>query len=184
MPTKKTPRERLDEAALRAAMEGRSVLEVSHATELGENLREWRTAKGMSLRAAAEELGIAFSILQKMETGGRVRTPDVDFLEKVALVYGVSTPDVFQAAGYSLREVSDVRDAIDAAFRALVLDPRLCPRGMDPGWLDAFSTKQKRQWLEFAWRLQSLLDSEQGERLPVDPDVVHLFAPEGEEGSR
>jgi hypothetical protein len=29
MPTKKTPRERLDDAALRAAVEGRSVLEVA-----------------------------------------------------------------------------------------------------------------------------------------------------------
>ena len=183
MPTKETPRQRLDEVALRAAIQGRSVLEVAHAEELGDHLREWRTAKGWSLRAAAAELDIAYSILQKMETGGRARTPDADFLEKVALVYGVPVDEVFRAAGYSLREVSDVRDAIDGAFRELVLDPRLCPRGMDATWLDAFSTKQKRQWLEFAWRLQRLLSDEDNDLLPVDSDVVHLFAPE-DEGDR
>ena len=182
MTSEKSDRERLDELTLRAAIEGRGILEVAHAEDLGEDLRKWRTAKGLSLRDAATELGVAYSILQKLETGGRARTPDVDFLQRVALVYSVPVGEVFRAAGYSLREVEDVRDAIDHAFRELVLDPRLCPRGMDPAWLDAFSTKQKRQWLEFAWRLQSVLADEGIDVLPVDRDVVHLFAPQGEEG--
>lgn len=182
MPNDKSPRERLDEISLRAAIEGRSILEVAHAEDLGEKLREWRTAKGLSLRDAASELGVAYSILQKLETGGRAKTPDTDFLQRVALAYGVPTGEVFRAAGYSLREIEDVRDAIDHAFRELVLDPRFCPRGMDVGWLDAFSTKQKRQWLEFAWRLQSVLDDPDNELLPVSRDVVHLFAAESEEG--
>lgn len=181
MTSKKSPRERLDEVNLRAAIEGRSVLEVAHAEDLGEDMRKWRAAKGMSLREAAAELGVAYSILQKLETGGRARTPDVDFLQRVALVYGVPIGEVFRAAGYSLREVEDVRDAIDHAFRELVLDPRLCPRGMDAAWLDAFSTKQKRQWLEFAWRLQDVLRDRATDVLPVDGDIVHLFAP-GEDG--
>jgi transcriptional regulator with XRE-family HTH domain len=182
MSSEKSPREHLDEVSLRAAIEGRSVLEVAHAEDLGEKLREWRTAKKLSLREAASELDVAYSILQKLETGGRAKTPDVDFLQRVALVYGVPTGEVFRAAGYSLREIEDARDAIDHAFRELVLDPRLCPRGMDAGWLDAFSTKQKRQWLEFAWRLQSVLRDPNTDVLPVDSDVVHLFANESEEG--
>lgn len=182
MPNDKSPRERLDEVSLRAAIEGRSILEVAHAEDLGEKLREWRTAKGLSLRDAASQLDIAYSILQKLETGGRAKTPDIDLLQRVALVYGVPTGEVFRAAGYSLREIEDVRDAIDYAFRELVLDPRLCPRGMDAGWLDAFSTKQKRQWLEFAWRLQSALSDPNTDILPVDGDVVHLFAADSEEG--
>jgi len=174
MPSKKTPRQRLDEVSLRAAIEGRSVLDVAHAEELGEHLREWRTAKGLSLRAAAAELDIAYSILQKMETGGRARTPDVDFLERVALVYSVPTPEVFRAAGYSLREVRDVRDAVDQAFRELVLDPLLCPTGMDPKWLDSFSTKQKGQWLEFAHKLFQFYETEGYD--PVDRDVVQMVS--------
>ena len=174
MPQDKSPRQRLDEASLRAAVEGRSVLEVAHAEELAENLREWRTAKGLSIRAAAAELGIAYSILQKLETGGRAKTPDIDFLERVALVYSVPTPEVFRAAGYSLREVRDVRDAVDQAFRELVLDPRLCPTGMDAKWLDSFSTKQKGQWLEFAYKLFQFYETEGHD--PVDRAVVQMVS--------
>jgi transcriptional regulator with XRE-family HTH domain len=174
MPTQKTPRERLDDAALRAAVEGRSVLEVAHAEDLGEHLRAWRTAKGLSLRAAAADLGIPYSILQKLETGGRAKTPDVDFLERVALVYSVPTPEVFRAAGYSLREVRDVRDAVDQAFRELVLDPRLCPTGMDAKWVDSFSTKQKGQWLEFAYKLFQFYETEGHD--PVDREVVKMVS--------
>lgn len=148
MPTRKPPRERLDDAALRAAVEGRSVLEVAQAEDLGEHLRAWRAAKGLSLRAA--DLGIPYSILQKLETGGRAKAPDVDFLERVVLVYSVPTHEVLRAAGYRLRDVRDARDAVDQAFRELVLDPRLCPSGMDPRRLHSFSTTQKGQWLEFA----------------------------------
>lgn len=150
MPTQETPRERLDDATLRAAMEGRNILEVAHATELGEHLRAWRTAKGLSLRAAAA------------------------FLERVALVYSVPTPEVLRAAGYSLREVRDVRDAVDQAFLELVLDPRLCPTGMDPKWLDAFSTKQKGQWLEFAHKLYRFYETEGYD--PVDREVVQMVS--------
>ncbi len=184
MPSEKTARQRLEELTLRAAFQGREVLELAHAEDVGAHLREWRTAKGLSLRSAAAQLGIAYSILQKMETGGRARTPDVDFLQRVALVYSVPTAEVLQAAGYSLRHVEDVRDAIDHAFRQLVMDPELRPAGMDAEWLDSFSTKQKRQWLEFAWRLQSYIDSQEHYQLPVSRDVVNLFGSTGEEGGR
>ena len=177
MPIKRLPREREVGVQIRAAVEGRSVLEVAHAEELGESLRAWRVAKGLSLRAAASQLDIAYSVLQKMETGGRARTPGIDFLERAALVYGVPTGLVFAAAGYSLREVEDVRDAIDHAFQELVMDPELRPSGMDPAWLDAFSTKQKRQWLEFAWRLQQVMEREETYVSPVSSNYVHLFAP-------
>ncbi|MEZ4241387.1 MAG: helix-turn-helix transcriptional regulator [Myxococcota bacterium] len=166
------PREH-DAYELRAALEGRNILEVAHATELGENLREWRTAKGLSLRAAAVELGLPYSVLQKLETGGRAKTPDVDFLERVALVYSVPTPEVLAAAGYSLRHVRDVRDVVDFAFRDLVLNPRLCPTGMDPAWLDSFSTKQKGQWLEFAYNLFQFYETEGYD--PVDREVVRMI---------
>ncbi len=174
MPKEKTDRQRLDELMVRAAREGRSVLEMGYAEELGESLRGWRVAKGLSLRAAAADLGIPYSILQKLETGGRAKAPDVAFLERVAFVYGVPTPEVFRAAGISLREVRDVRDAVDHAFRELVLEPSLCPTGMDPAWLDSFSTKQKGQWLEFAHKLFLFYEKEGYD--PVDLAVVKLVS--------
>jgi transcriptional regulator with XRE-family HTH domain len=174
MPRGKSVRQRMDEQIMRAALEGRSILEVGLAEDPGESLRGWRVAKGLSLRAAAADLGIPYSILQKLETGGRAKAPDIAFLERVAFVYGVPTPEVFRAAGISVREVRDVRDAVDHAFRELVLEPSLCPTGMDPAWLDSFSTKQKGQWLEFAHKLSKFIEKEGYD--PVDLEVVKLVS--------
>lgn len=170
--------ERILQSARRMTREERAIVDVAHSEGLGDRMREWRAAKGLSLRAAAEGLGIPYSILQKIETGGRARTPDVDFLERVALVYSVPTADVLRAAGYAVREIRDARDAIDDAFRELVLDPRLRPTGMTPAWLDSFSTKQKGQWLEFAYKMFQVSCDE--DLNPVDPAVVRLVR--GKEG--
>jgi transcriptional regulator with XRE-family HTH domain len=42
---------------------------VRESERFGRNVRAWRQARGLSLRAAAEEIGIAFSTLDRLERG-------------------------------------------------------------------------------------------------------------------
>ncbi len=142
------------------------VLARGPAPGLGRDMRRWRTAKGLSLRAAAGELDVPFSYLQKLETGGRAKPPTLVLLQRMAAVYDVPTAEVFRSAGVTTRRIEDAREAIDRAFRNLVLHPRLRPEGMNKAWLDSFSTKQKRQWIEFAQRVQAYLEDQD-----LDPDL-------------
>lgn len=45
----------------------------------------------------------------------------------------------------------------DAVFTRLVLHPALRPLRMDDRWIDSFSSLQKKQWVEFARRLEAFL---------------------------
>ena len=64
-------------------------------------------------------------------------------------------------SGYELsdpgqaRDCSQRADADDPAFARLVLNPALRPMRMDDRWLDSFSALQKKQWVEFAKRLEA-----------------------------
>lgn len=133
-------------------------------------LRDLRRERGMSLRDAAAALRVSFTYLQKMETGVRTARPSMLLLQQIAAVYGVPTAEVFAAAGVRTEQIEDHAAGIDRVFRRLVLHPRLAPEGMNAKyWLDSFSTRQKRQWIEFAQRLQQLLED------PHEPDQRDLI---------
>jgi transcriptional regulator with XRE-family HTH domain len=143
------------------------------APGFGAYLRRLRIEHELSLRDAAADLRISFTYLQKMETGVRTTRPSVLLMQQIAAVYNVPTAHVFAAAGVRVDAIDDHRAVIDRAFRRLVLHPRLAPEGMDSRhWLDSFSTRQKRQWVEFAQRLARLLEDPDG---PDRSDVIDII---------
>ncbi|MCB9694329.1 MAG: helix-turn-helix domain-containing protein [Alphaproteobacteria bacterium] len=140
---------------------GRAMGEVAfyreHNAEFGPYLRSLREDRGLSLRDAAEQLGLTFAKLQKMETGGRFRIDSLNLLGDIADLYVRPRTEVLEAAGIRVLEPHTVSAELDedAAFASLVLHPALRPLRMDDRWLDAFSPLQKKQWVEFAKRLEA-----------------------------
>lgn len=121
----------------------------------GVSLRRWRQAKGLSLRAAAARLEVAFSYLQKLETGGRARPPSIALLQRMVPVYGLSPASVAAAVRGEVLDAPPGRHPVDRAFALLMTHPALRPEGVDPGWLDSYSLRQKRQLVEFAQKLRT-----------------------------
>ena len=128
-----------------------------HNAEFGPYLRSLREDRGLSLRDAADQLGMTFAKLQKMETGGRFRIDSLNLLGDIADFYARPRAEVLEAAGIRVLEPQNVAAELDedAAFAKLVLNPALRPLRMDDRWLDSFSTLQKKQWVEFAKRLEA-----------------------------
>lgn len=131
-----------------------------HKKSFGPYLRALREARGLSLRDAADQLGLSFTKLQKMEVGGRFRLPDLDFLLSIADFYGRPHAEVLNEAGIRVVMPEDLQEEMDRdrAFAALVLDPDLRPTRMDQNWTESFSTLQKTQWIEFARKLAAQPD--------------------------
>jgi transcriptional regulator with XRE-family HTH domain len=143
---------------------GRAMGEVAfyreHNPGFGGYLRKLREDRGLSLRDAADQLGMTFAKLQKMETGGRFRIDSLALFADIADVYVRSRDEVLEAAGIRVLEPGAVTDELDedSAFARLVLHPSLRPLRMDERWTDAFSPLQKRQWVEFAKRLEAFFN--------------------------
>lgn len=140
---------------------GRAMGEVAfyreHNTAFGPYLRKLREERGISLRDAADQLGMTFAKLQKMETGGRFRIDSLNLFSALADVYVRPRAEVLEAAGIRVLEPHALLNELDeeAAFARLVLNPALRPMRMDDRWLDSFSSLQKKQWVEFAKRLEA-----------------------------
>ncbi len=140
---------------------GRAMGEVAfyreHNTAFGPYLRKLREERGISLRDAADQLGMTFAKLQKMETGGRFRIDSLSLFSALADVYVRPRAEVLEAAGIRVLEPHALTNELDeeAAFARLVLNPALRPMRMDDRWLDSFSALQKKQWVEFAKRLEA-----------------------------
>lgn len=120
-------------------------------------LREQRRIHRLTLKGAAERLGVTYTRLHKLETGGRVRAPTLELLGRVAEVYGYELAEVLARAGYRMELPWDLRDGMrcDDAFAAIVMHPALRPAAMDERWLEAYSRLQKAQWVEFARKLEA-----------------------------
>jgi HTH-type transcriptional regulator, competence development regulator len=69
------------------------------AKDLGEQLREVRDLKGLSLAAVAKPAGMSPTALQKLERG-EVESPSPHRLHKLAEVLDVSYTDLMELAGY------------------------------------------------------------------------------------
>ena len=140
---------------------GRAMGEVAfyreHNASFGPYLRQLRLDRGLSLRDASDQLGLTFAKLQKMETGGRFRIDSLSLFGAIADLYSRPRHEVLEAAGIKVLEPHEITNELDdeSAFARLVLHPALRPMRMDDRWLDSFSSLHKRQWVEFAKRLEA-----------------------------
>ncbi len=121
-------------------------------------LREQRLTHGLTLQSAAARLGVSYTRLHKLETGGRVRAPSLELIAAIARLYGHETDLVLTRAGFRVQLPAELRDTArcDETFAALVLHPALRPACMDERWVESYSRIQKAQWVEFARRLWEL----------------------------
>ena len=136
-------------------------------SDFGPWLRELREAQQQTLRDTAHAIGVSFTVLQKLETGGRAKAPTLELLVRIADHFGQELDLVLSRAGYKMEVPPDLRDAVrcDEAFLALVLHPELRPGCMDERWTEAFSRVQKAQWVQFARKLESYI---RGGGAPLD----------------
>jgi transcriptional regulator with XRE-family HTH domain len=143
-----------------------------HNTTFGPYLRKLRDQRGLSLRDAADQVGLTFAKLQKMETGGRFRIDSLSLFGAIADLYGRPRNEVLEAAGIKVLEPQEVGSDLDDdnAFARLVLNPALRPMRMDDRWLDSFSSLQKRQWVEFAKRLEAFFHAGGSLAAVLEPD--------------
>jgi transcriptional regulator with XRE-family HTH domain len=127
------------------------------APGFGTFLRQRREARGMTLREAADELGITYTRLQKMETGGRYRAPSLSLLTRIAILYLLESSELFKAAGldFSIPTPETLEADIDRDFEAITLHPDLAPVDFDEIWCKSFSQLQKQQWLDFAFKVEA-----------------------------
>ena len=81
----------------------------------------------------------------------------VDGISRPTAAEVAPLPEVLEAAGIRVLEPHAVTDELDDdnAFARLVLHPALRPLRMDERWIDSFSTLHKKQWVEFAKRLEA-----------------------------
>ena len=147
-----------------------------HNASFGPYLRQLRLDRGLSLRDASDQLGLTFAKLQKMETGGRFRIDSLSLFGAIADLYGRPRHEVLEAAGIKVLEPEELADDLDddAVFARLVLHPALRPMRMDDRWLDSFSALQKKQWVEFARRLEAFFHAGGSLAKVLEPE------PEGE----
>jgi transcriptional regulator with XRE-family HTH domain len=80
------------------------------ASPLGDQLREVRQIRGLSLKAVAEPADISVAYLQKLE-GGDVRQPSPHVLHRLGRVLEVPYATLMELAGYVVPE----RDGVLAA---------------------------------------------------------------------
>ena len=96
------------------------------ANQLGARLREHREATGLSVRKAAEMLGLSIGYLSQLETG-KITWPNADVRRRIASWLGVShlevilltgelTPDEITTAGMQGVTEADPNDARPALY--------------------------------------------------------------------
>lgn len=138
---------------------GSAALRWEEAAGFGPYLRKIRQATGLSVRAAAAEIGLSPAYLSKLETGARPKPPSIRHLRRIGEVYGQDLREVMREAGFSLDVSPGVDAALDAVherFRRLVTDPELRPARMDDRVLELIPVHLKRLWMEFARKLEAL----------------------------
>ena len=91
-------------------------------SDLGRLLAERRARDRVSLRDAAEKMGLSFNTLARVEKG---RVPDVQTFQRIAEWIGLSPADFFQA------EAHRVESTPDAIASHLSADPALTDEAAD-----------------------------------------------------
>jgi len=126
----------------------------------GPYLRGLRDAARLSLRAASEEMGVSFSYLAKLETGEKATPPSLKVLQRMANLYGRDLREIMHEAGFSFETspgVEAAEESLDARFLRLVTHPELRPMRMDAAVMEMIPPLVKRQWIEFAKKLEKHL---------------------------
>jgi transcriptional regulator with XRE-family HTH domain len=72
-----------------------------HTNSLGRLIRRARLAKGLSLRAAAEQIGYAVSYLSRIEAG-QYKSPRPRRLQGIARVLDIPIEDLYAVAHYDM----------------------------------------------------------------------------------
>lgn len=123
----------------------------------GPFIRRLREQAAIGLREAAKGLGISFTRLQKIETGGRARAPELEFFRRLAAFYHQPLSTVLQEAGVEAPTGDAQQTQVDelARFRRLVMEPALNPHGFEEPWCETFLPLHKHQWLQFAAKLEA-----------------------------
>lgn len=68
------------------------------STTLGQRLREWRLAQGLTQGELAERAGLDQSSISAIETG-RIQHPRIDYLHRLASTLGIGQTEMLEAAG-------------------------------------------------------------------------------------
>ena len=129
----------------------------------GPYLRGLRDAARLSLRAASDRIGVSFSYLSKIETGERRSPPTIKVLDRMAQVYGRDLREIMHEAGFRFEtpdELLALAESVDARFLRLVTHPDLRPMRMDAVVIEMIPPLVKRQWIEFARKLETRLAGE------------------------
>ncbi len=117
-----------------------------HMSDIGNYLRELRTAKRLSLREAASEAGLSNAYLSQIETGTR-GAPHPKHLRGLARVYGVPVRDLLRRAGYMDEPAPEEteEEEVNRAFEYVMADARFKAGTRVKGGLD---TEAKRYIVE------------------------------------
>lgn len=81
----------------------------------GQSLRELRRAKGISQRDLAEQVGVDFSYISKLEND-RLPPPAADTIVKICDVFGVSSDELLASTGKvttPMKEILTSRSAVN-----------------------------------------------------------------------
>jgi transcriptional regulator with XRE-family HTH domain len=160
MPTRSPTEIILKNAPPGAQPAGVAALTWEARASFGPYLRGLRDASRLSLRAASETMGVSFSYLAKLETGEKPTPPTLKVLQRIANVYGRDLREMMHEAGFRFEtsaEMDAVLDSLDARFLRLVTHPALRPMRMDAVVLELIPPLVKRQWIEFARKLETHL---------------------------
>lgn len=90
--------------------------------DLAQLLRDRRATRGLGLRAAAEEAGVSFNTLARVEKG---HVPDIETFSRIARWVGHSPAEFLEAASVTLDSTPEV---IEAQLRG---DPALTTEGAE-----------------------------------------------------
>lgn len=160
MPTRSPTEIILKNAPPGAQPAGVAALTWEARASFGPYLRGLRDAARLSLRAASETMGVSFSYLAKLETGEKPTPPTLKVLQRIANVYGRDLREMMHEAGFRFEtpaEMEAMVESLDARFLRLVTHPDLRPMRMDAVVLELIPPLVKRQWIEFARKLETYL---------------------------
>lgn len=120
----------------------------------GPYLKAQRKTAGLSLRSAANKLGISHTLLARMESGDRVGPPQLSMLDDLADIYRCDNRKMLHEAGYRLEVPDDTpmdpAGQLEAQFRALILHPKLRPPLLRDEALEYIPPFIQRHWVDFA----------------------------------
>lgn len=163
MPTRSPTEIILKNAPPDAPPSGVAAITWEKRASFGPYLRGLRDAARLSVRAASEQIGVSFSYIAKLETGERPSPPTLKVLQRIANVYGRDLRELMHEAGFRFEtpdEIDAMDESLDARFLRLVTHSELRPMRMDALVIEMIPPLVKRQWIEFARKLEMyLLDS-------------------------